>query len=393
MRIAYFDCFSGVSGNMILGAFLDAGLDCAYLKNQLKKLGLKGYELKIKSIKKSEFPVTEFNVELNNSKGIDHSRKTLAYIQGIINRSSLNDNVKNLSCTIFENLAEAEAKAHGCKKSEIHFHEIGDTDSIIDIAGAAIALDYFKIENVYSSPINIGSGIIKMAHGVLAVPAPVTTVMLKGVPVYSSGEDFELATPTGVAVLKTICDKFGPLPFMKIEKTGGGWGSFNTVKHPNILRVFLGDSSAGNNYETDKMVVVETNIDDMNIVGTEMIFERIFKAGAVDVYFAPVYMKKTRMGILLTAITEMKNLEKVLETIYKETTTFGIRTYEVVRYKLPRSINKTETGYGKTRLKIGVLNNEIITASPEYEDIKKISLEKKLPFRKIYNKVTADFSK
>lgn len=384
MRIAYFDCFSGASGNMILGAFLDAGLDVVYLKKQLRKLPLSGYSLNIRKVKKSGLAATQFDVSLTE-KG--RQTKSLNDIRRIISKSALSAKIKNLSCEIFQELADAECGAHGCKMKQARFHEIGDTDSIIDIVGAAIALDYLKIDKIYASAINTGSGTINTAHGRFPIPAPATSILLKGVPIYCDGKGHELATPTGVAILKTICEKFGQMPLMETQQIGTGAGNFDTGDRPNVLRVFIGDAAdetAGGSYNKDTVVVVQANIDDMNSVGTECILERIFKAGALDVYFAPIYMKKTRMGILLSAITEKKNLDAVLKAIFRETTTLGVRTYEVTRYKLDRSVETVRSKYGSVRIKMAGLDNQIVSVSPEYEDCKRLSGKKAVPFRIVY---------
>ena len=389
MRIAYFDCFSGVSGNMIVGALLDAGVSAAYLKNQLRKMPLSGYSIKIRKVKKTGLAAMSFDVTLTE-KG--RKTRTLKNIKGIINKSRLNKNVKDLSCKIFEALAEAECRAHGCRKDKAHFHEIGDTDSIVDIVGAAVAFDYFKFEKIYSSPINVGSGTVRTGHGIFPVPAPATGILLESMPAYCDGKGYELATPTGVAILKSVSDEFCRMPLLEIEKVGHGAGTFDTPGEPNILRVFIGES-AEDSFAKDKAIVIQTNIDDMNLIATEHIMERIFSAGALDVYFRPVYMKKTRMGIELSVIAERQRLEPVLKSIFRETTTFGVRVHEVDRYKLSRSVKTVKTKYGAARVNIGRLDNEIISVSPEYEDCRSLSKANNSAFRNVYEHVKAAASK
>ena len=395
MRIAYFDCFSGVSGDMILAALLDAGLDLAYLKRELKKLRLRGYSIKAKKVKKANFVATKFDVVLDNRSAC-HNGSSLNDIKRIINRSRLNIKVKELSCRIFENLAIAEQASHGARASQTHFHEIGDTDALVDIVGAAIALDYLEISRIYSSGINVGSGTVKTAHGTLPVSAPATSFLLKGIPIYSSGDPYELTTPTGAAILKTACKGFGQLPLMKIEQVGCGAGSFDIKGMPNILRVFIGSDgqAVDAGYERDTVTVIEANIDDMNLVGAECVLEKIFQAGALDVCYQPVYMKKARLGMKLTALAEKRNLAQVLETIFQETPTFGVRTYEVQRYKLPRLVKTIKTKYGRCRVKIGGLNIKVgarcsvpLQVSPEYEDCKALSVKRNVPFWKVYDEV------
>jgi uncharacterized protein (TIGR00299 family) protein len=375
---------------MILAAFLDAGLDFIYLKRQLRKLPISGYDIERKKVKRQGLAATVFEVHMD---GAGHRRKSLKEIRSILYRSRLNRDVKGASYKIFETLATAEAKAHGRKKGKVYFHEIGDIDSIIDIVGTVIALDYLKFDRIYSSPINVGYGTIETAHGIFPIPAPATSVLLKGVPAFSEGKGYELATPTGVAILKTISDAFCQMPLMKIDSTGCGAGTFDTPGRPNMLRIFSGGYSQTGILNRDKVLVVETNIDDMNLIGTEAIMERIFKAGALDVYFEPIYMKKSRMGVKLSVITDNIFLEPVLNVIFQETSTFGVRTYEAARYKLGRAMKKIKTSYGSVGIKIGRLNNKIISISPEYEDCKKIAKKNNISFRDVYEQVKCSVGK
>lgn len=383
MRTAYFDCFSGVSGDMILAAFLDLGLDFDYLKNEIAKLKLSGYKLEKRKVVKGGFSATKFEVILS-LKHASHKRIPFSEIKSIIVKSRLKPAVKILSIKIFENIRDAESQVHGIKKEKVHFHEIGDTDSLIDVVGFAIAFDYFKIGNAYASAVNVGSGSVKTAHGLLPVPAPATAILLKGIPIHSGKDRYELATPTGAAILKTVCSEFASIPLMRIEKTGVSAGTFDTKEQPNILRIFLSKSVGGSFCQSDTVVMVETNIDDMNLSGSEHIMERIFKAGALDVCFMPVYMKKSRMGILLSVITYKEHLEHILKVIFEETTTFGIRTYDVLRYKLPRQTIKTKTKYGVVSVKTGKLAGKVINFSPEYEDCKNLAKSKNISLRQIY---------
>jgi len=388
VKIAYFDCFSGVSGDMILASLLDAGMDFAYLKKELKKLNLPGYRLEKIKTEKDGFAATKFNVSLLRLGGVK-GRKSLKEIKNIINKSRLAAGVKLAAVKIFENIADAEAKAHGRDRNKIHFHEIGNVDSLIDVVGAAIAFDYLKIKKVYSSAINTGSGTVRTTHGILPVPAPAAAVLLQGIPSYSENDGFELATPTGVAILKTLCDSFGPMPLMVIRHIGIAAGGYDIKSRPDILRVFIGDSTEAqdNCYERDCVIEVETNIDDMNLIGTEHIMSSLLKAGSLDVYFTPIYMKKTRMGILLTVITEKRYLERVLEIIFKETTTLGVRTRELSRYKLKREIREIKTMYGRVKIKIGKAGSRIVSVSPEYDDCRLLADNKKIPLRNIYDNI------
>jgi len=383
MKIAYFDCFSGVSGNMILSAFLDSGLDFEYFKKQIGFLKLSGYRLQKKRVNCSGFSAIKLEIILDKSRTAAHKRKSLREIKNIIEKCRFNPGIKKSACKIFESLACAESTAHGLKKNQVHFHEIGDTDSLIDVVGAAVAFDYFKFGRIFSSAVNVGSGMVKTAHGFLPVPAPAASLLLKGVPVYSGGEGRELATPTGVAILKSMANGFGDMPLMDLKAVGCGAGSYNLSQHPDLLRLFQGEAKSAD-YLTDTVSVLEANIDDMNLIGSEMILERIFKAGALDVYFTPVYMKKTRMGVLLTVVAEKRFLNNVLKAIFEETTTFGVRTFETQRYKLQRSFATVRTKYGPIKIKIGKLGDETINVSPEYESCKELSLKRGIPLRKAY---------
>jgi len=383
MRIAYFDCSSGVSGDMILASLLDAGLDFEYLKKELGKLKLAGYKLSKRKITKSGFTASKFDVIFPKTRSRLKERP-LGEIKNIINKSGLSSKVKTLALKIFENIADAECAVHNIPKNRIHFHEIGSTDSLVDIVGFAIAFEHLNIDKVYASSINLGSGVVKTEHGLLPVPAPVTSVLLKGVPIYSGEDRFELTTPTGAGILKTVADSFGFMPLMSVETIGTAAGTFEAIQQPNILRVFLGQSAKELDYDTDSVIVIQTNIDDMNMVGTEHMMEEIFAAGALDVYFAPVYMKKSRMGILLSAITKKENLKKVIDVVFQETTTLGVRVFEAGRYKLPRFFKKINTEYGSMNIKIGKSGNKIITSSPEYRDARLLARKNNVALRRIY---------
>lgn len=389
-EIIYFNCFAGISGDMILGALLDAGFDLNYLKNELNKLKLTGCEILAKKVKKNNIAGTKFEVVIN--KNVQKQRNYIDIIR-MIEKSKLKEEIKKNSKKIFLKIAEAESKVHNIKLNEIHFHEIGAIDSIIDIVGSCIAFDFFKEYKIFSSFLNLGSGIIKTSHGFLPVPAPATSDLLKGIPVYldipQKIKSAELTTPTGAAIISTFCTNFGEMPIMEIEKIGYGAGSKELNEFPNLLQVFLGKMNS--RYEMDIVTVIETNIDDASPIIYENLVSKLLKEGCMDVFITPVLMKKTRPAVLLTAIAEKQNVEKVIDTIFSETTTFGIRTYEVTRKKLKREIKKINTKFGKLRVKIGYIGNKKVKITPEYEDCLKISEEKKIPLQKILKEIQSKF--
>ncbi len=380
MKTLYFDCFSGISGDMILGAFLDMGLDGKLLKKELSKLALKGYTLSEKTVRQNGIRAKKFIVGLNSKDS--GKRRTFNQIKTIITKSSLSPTSKELSLKIFNKLAEAESKAHGVKKSQVHFHQVGDTDSIIDIVGACIGLELLGIDKVYASSLNVGSGISKNKGLFQPIPAPATVFLLKGIPVYSVNQGIELATPTGCAILGAICSEFGKIPNMEVKKVGLGAGTHKCKEFPNLLRVILGELET--QYQRDSIDVIETNIDDMNPIALEHLMEQLFKVGALDVFFSPVQMKKMRMGILLSVLAETHNAPKIMNVIFNETTTLGLRTYPANRHKLKKTIKTIKTRFGNIKVKLGRVNTDTKTISPEYEDCKKIADKTKMPFRKIY---------
>jgi hypothetical protein len=367
MKIAYFDCQSGISGNMILGALLNAGFPLSYLKTELKKLLVSRYSLLVTNKKTS----TYFNVKTKEEK---HPR-CLKDIIRIIKQSKLSSKIKKKSIQIFENLAEAESIVHGIPINKVHFHEIGAVDAIIDIVGAVIGLEYLGIEEIYSSPINTGSGKVKTTHGLLPVPAPATLEILKGVPIYDSGIKKELTTPTGASIIKTLAKGFGPLPRIKVSTIGIGAGSHDLLEQPNILRVIIGEKEI--QAEHDAILQIEANIDDMNPKFYDRAITNIMKAGALDAYITPIRMKKQRNAVQLVALCKPEDKEKVLDSIFTETTSFGIRVFLVEREKLKKQIVKTKYG----RIKFGKLGEKIKTMAIEPDDY--IRLKNKVPVRKI----------
>jgi pyridinium-3,5-bisthiocarboxylic acid mononucleotide nickel chelatase len=379
MKIAYFDCFAGASGDMILGSLIDAGLKTDLLKTELAKLNLHGFSVSSKKTVKGGIGGTKFDVRT----GHEHAHRSLRDIVRIIDRSGLSAIVKEKSKSVFGRLAEAEAKVHRVSVDAIHFHEVGAVDAIVDITGAVAGLEALGVKKIYASPLHLGRGTVECAHGVLPVPPPAVAELVKGFPVYSTGVEGELVTPTGAAILTTLASGFGSMPAMTVEATGYGAGSKNLAL-PNLLRVFIGESAdaAG-----DSVQVIETNIDDMNPQFYEHVMESLFKAGARDVYLTPVIMKKNRPGIVLSVIAESSDVEDLVGLLFRETTTLGVRISEIKkRVVLARDIVSVKTRWGSVRVKAKRTDAKT-SFSPEYDDCKRIAKAKGLPISEVFDEI------
>jgi uncharacterized protein (TIGR00299 family) protein len=382
MRIAYFDCFSGISGNMILGALLDAGLELEALKQGLAALGLSGYEIKARRVLKRYIAGTLVEVK-TLEEGVE---RHLGDILGIIEGSDLSGEIKETCGSIFTRLAEAEARVHGLDVEDIHFHEVGGLDAIVDVVGSVVGLDLLGVEEVYSSPLHLETGFVKCAHGKLPVPAPATLKLVKGVPTYGRDIEAELTTPTGAAIITTLAQGFGRAPLMAVEAIGYGAGH-RDLPIPNLLRISIGEATeAGDQgYEEDVVTVVEANIDDMNPELYEHVVERLFDRGALDVFLTPIQMKKGRPAVKLSAIVREADLSGVLNALFDETTTLGARLYDARRKKLSRESALVETRYGKVGVKVGKVGDVIKNISPEYEDCRRIASQLDIPLKEIYD--------
>ncbi|MBN1526818.1 MAG: nickel pincer cofactor biosynthesis protein LarC [Candidatus Omnitrophica bacterium] len=380
MRIAYFDCFSGISGDMTVGAFLDAGLSMRVLSKELARLKVGGYELAARKVKRGEIAATKFDVTV---KGRGHIHRPLKDILAMIGASGLNKNVKRTAAGIFEVIGKAEAKVHGVGDTAgVSFHELGHIDSIIDIVGAAIALDELGIEKACASAVTLGRTLTESGHGILPIPGPASLEMLKGVPVRISEIGSELVTPTGAGILKSVCKSFGEAPRMAVSSIGYGAGSRDLKEMPNMLRVVIGENEES--FKEDTIIVVEANIDDMSPVAFEHLFDLLFSEGALDAYVTSIYMKKTRPGFKLTVLTPEALLKKICRAIFKETPTIGVRYYAARRFKLDRKVVKAKTPYGDVAVKVSVGPGGILTVSPEYESCSRIAKEKKISFKEVY---------
>lgn len=393
MKIAYLDCFSGISGDMTLGALVDAGLDFNLLQRDLAGLALDEYELYEEKVVKNGISGTKVHVLALEG----HVHRHLGDIKAIIQRSALPEEVKEKSIQVFTRLAEVEAKIHGTTVDQIHFHEVGAVDAIVDIVGAVIGFWRLGIEKVYASPVHTGTGFVKAAHGVMPVPAPATLELLRGVPVYARDIQQELVTPTGAAILTSFCQDFGPMPEFKVERVGYGAGEKN-LEIPNLLRLTVGELKT-NEEKAEKSIVrqdgiregqaltVEVNIDDMNPEFYDHLFEKLLKAGAMDVYLQNIQMKKNRPASMLTVQIHPEKLEEFRTLIFKETTSIGLRVYPITKYMLPYELRTIETEYGKARVKVAFLEGKICTLSPEYEDCRKLALESGLSIKTVYDLV------
>ncbi|MEW6600946.1 MAG: nickel pincer cofactor biosynthesis protein LarC [Nitrospirota bacterium] len=391
--IAYFDCFSGISGDMTLGALVDAGVPLSRLKHELARLPVRGYRLTAKQVKKAGMRATKVDVVLNDPSksplskgglkgGHTSAAKKWKDIEQIIKNSTLSGPIKQKGLGIFRRLFEAEAVVHGERFDRVHLHELGAVDCVVDIFGSLIGLDVLGIDTIYSSDVNIGSGSIKSEHGLLPVPAPAAAELLKGIPVYSSDVKFELTTPTGAALISSLSAGFGPLPEMKISKAGIGAGNKDFKEQPNILRLFIGSRGVlqyAPAKAEESVTVIETNIDDMNPQVYEYVMERLFRAGALDVYLTQTIMKKGRPGIILSVLCGADKTDAMSEIILRETTSIGLRFFRAQRKTLQREIIRQKTKYGNVRVKKSRLGKEIIKTSPEYEDCRKIAKKFNIP--------------
>ncbi len=403
---------------MILGALVDAGLPPQKLKKSLSCLPIKGYKLDIRKVKRAGFLATRVDVILESEVRSQKSEaRKWRDIEKIIKASSLSKDIKHKGLSIFKRLFEAEAKVHGERFEDIHLHELGAIDCIIDIFGTLIGIDIIGIKKIYSSPLNLGSDTIKTEHGILPVPAPAAAELLKNIPVYSSDINFELTTPTGALLISTLADSFGPMPDMQISKIGVGAGNKDFKKQPNVLRVFIGNetenpppchSRENGNPEKNKLdscfrrndedqggfsgqniTIIETNIDDMNPQIYEYVMEKLFKSGALDVFLAQVIMKKGRPGIKLTVLCSEDKRDELIKLILSETTSIGVRFHEVQRKTLQRTIESKNTKFGKIDIKVSRLGNDIVKITPEYEDCKKIAKKFNIPLIEVIKSVSS----
>src|SRR5580693_5787858 len=382
MKLAYFDCFSGISGDMTLGALVDAGCPVEHLRGELRGLRVAGWELTAEKVWKNGMAATYVKVTTEDQS----KHRSLGAILEILENSELGARVRERAGAIFQKLGEAEARVHDVPLEKIHFHEVGAVDAIVDIVGACIGFHALGIEKFACSPLNVGSGTAKMAHGVLPVPAPATARLLLGKPTYSNGILKELVTPTGAAIVATLCDSFGPQPPMSVSAIGYGAGTADLEGQPNVVRIMIGEAAeklvAGFDEE---IAVIEANLDDMNPQIYGYFLEKALAAGALDVYTTPVQMKKNRPGTLLTVLCKPSDTDALTSMIFAETTTFGVRTTRAQRRILPREHVSVSTTFGEVRIKLSRVNGRILQVSPEFDDCRKLAVEKNVPLQQVIN--------
>ena len=379
MRIAYLDCASGISGDMTLGALVDCGVELAALQAGIDSLGFPNIRLTSEETKRRGFRAMKVKVEHEP----EHAHRHLHHITEKIDASSvLSPPQKDLAKRIFTCIGEAEAKVHGTTIRKVHFHEVGAVDSIADIVGCAVGLSLLGVDRIVCSPVPTGTGHIEIEHGRVSVPAPATAEILKGVPLAPSAVPFELTTPTGAAIVKTVADEFGPLPAMTIQTIGLGAGDRDMKEQPNILRLIVGEAASG--IASDQIWVLETNLDDISgeIIGHTT--ARLFEAGALDVYTTSIQMKKNRPGVLLSVLCPAELLAKMEKIIFKETSTLGIRRWQAARHKLERRPHTIETPLGAIEGKLAVLPDGGVSFSPEFEACRRIATEKNVPLKDVY---------
>ncbi|MBF0558353.1 MAG: nickel pincer cofactor biosynthesis protein LarC [Nitrospirae bacterium] len=391
MKIAFFDCFAGISGDMCLGALVDAGVSVKELGTLLKKLRVSGYSLEASRVSRCGLTGTKVDVVLD--KGLKVRPMKWKNLESVINGSDLPEKIKSRGLQVFRKLFEAEAKVHGEGFKEVHLHELGGIDCMVDIFGTLMGLELLGVRKVYASPINLGSGRIKTMHGMLPVPAPATSELLKGYPVYASGIPFELTTPTGAVILAGLEAETPSVPSMRIERIGYGAGNRDLEDMPNMLRIIIGETTDSGGQRNGRLsdtevVVVETNIDDMNPQLYEDITDKLLKAGALDVFLENIIMKKGRPAVKMTVITDEQKLERLTSLIFRETTTIGLRFFRAGRRVLDREIRKVRTRFGEVRIKISRLDGTAVNVSPEYDDLKALSKKTGQPIKMLSEAVT-----
>ncbi len=376
LKIAYFDAFSGISGDMVIGALLDLGLSLDLLKSEFSKLPLDGYTLRRSERVQHGIHAIKFDIGVT---GEQHER-SFRSIAAMLNASTLSDTVKTTALKIFTRLAEAEASVHNTSAEDVHFHEVGAVDSILDIVGTAIGFEALEIQTLYTSPLPMGSGLVSSRHGILPVPSPATAELVKGLPVRFEDGQSELVTPTGAAILAALAQPKPPL--FSIAAVGYGAGTRTLSDRPNILRVCLGHPVPDVRYE--QLLVLETNIDDLNPEWYEHVMEQLFAAGARDVLLSPVQMKKNRPGVCLWVLCAHQDQARLSDIIFNETSTLGIRSYPIDRLALRREQQEVQTQYGPVSVKISYQPDGHIHYAPEYDDCKHLAQEKDIPLKLVY---------
>ena len=398
MRLAYFDCASGAAGDMILGALVDAGVRFEELQGELRKLHLGGYALERREVMKAGFRAAKVDVHVRApeqapAEAADpHSRhlhqdRHLRRILDIIGQSGLVPKVKEQARRIFTRLAEAEARVHGTTLDEVHFHDVGAVDAIVDVVGACVGLHLLGIDALHCGPLPLGGGFVDGPHGRIPVPGPATAELLKGFPVVDTGVRRELVTPTGAAILTTLAASAGAMPAMTVTAVGCGAGSMD-LDTPNVLRVFIGEAAGA--IATERILQVETTVDDMSPQLYEPLMERLFEAGALDVYLTPVLMKKSRPGVVVTALCEPSAVGALTRACFAESTTIGVRWTTYQRHRLPREMVTLQTSLGPLTFKVARLDGRVVTVTPEFDEVRRIARDKGLAVRDALEQARAE---
>ena len=385
-RVIYFDCPSGASGDMVLGALVDAGVPLEALRAELGKLGVAGWTLTAREVRRGAFRATKIDVEVD--RAVPRESRHLADIVAILTGSGLPAAVVATATRIFTRLAEAEARVHGSTVEAVHFHEVGAIDAIVDVTGAVLGLHLLGAAAVHVSVLPVGGGFVDTAHGRMPVPGPGTVELLRGFPVVDTGVRAELVTPTGAAILTTLATGAGRMPAMTVERVGYGAGTADLPDSPNVLRCFVGETAEAAGTET--IAQVETTIDDMSPQLYEPLMDRLFEAGALDVFLTPVIMKRSRPGTVLTALCPPDRVGDLSRVLFEESSTIGVRWSEMSRARLDREMVTITTAYGTLPAKVSRLGGRIVTVTPEFADVARIAREKGLPVREVLDQARAD---
>ena len=388
MKTLYFDCFAGASGNMILAALVGLGVDKTALIRQLRQLNISDFDIEFSNVDRSGISALHAEVKVPH----EHIHRHLSDIKKIINDSGLGKTVKERVVAIFTRLAEAEAKIHGIDVEHVHFHEVGGMDAIVDVVGACIGFEMLGIESFACSKVHVGSGFAKMAHGKFPIPPPAVAELLSGVPIYSTDVQGELITPTGAAIISTVCDSYGTIPELKVEKSAYGAGTREYKDFPNTLRLILGETSAATTSDRqspsmDYLVLLETNIDDLSPQILGYVMDRAFELGALDCWFTPIQMKKNRPAAMVSILCEEAKREELTALLYTETSTLGVRVTNIERECLPREVVKIRTEHGDVDVKIARFKGKIVNAKPEYDQIRDIAKSANRPVREVEREI------
>ncbi len=387
MKIAYFDCFAGAGGDMIVAAMLDAGLDVEFLKAQLATLGLKDLDIKMSQAMRAGLRALSFFPVVPK----EHKHRNLKQITEIITQSRISEQAKKTAIAIFERIADAEGTVHGKDPNEVHFHEVGALDSIVDIVSASVCLESLGLDKVYCSALSVGGGTIKCADHLMPVPAPATTELLKGIPIVGGPGQFELLTPTAAAIFTTVVDRFCPLPAMRIEAIGYGAGSLKSEQFPNVLRLILGQTVDETEANADSVCLLETNIDDVSGELVGCVTEKLLSCGALDVFTTSIYMKQGRPAEQISVICKIEDIQQLEQIIFKEGLTFGVRRQILQRSKLAREFVSVQTEFGEIRIKTGMLGGRVVNAKAEFGDCVLAAKKHNVAVRTVVNAAMAAY--